>query len=84
MLINSFGGVQGLQGALRVYRCVEGAGLANDNRPDLAAVAGAGEVAEGILHLGEQAHAGGAAGIRTELSSLYTSLPVHDAEGPLV
>ena len=54
-------GISILKGALRVYRCVEGACLANDDCPDLATIAGAGEVAEGALHLGEQAHASGAA-----------------------
>ena len=54
-------GLLTLQGAVKTYRRVEGARLANDNGPDLAAVACAGKVAEGALHLGEQAHAGGAA-----------------------
>lgn len=44
------------------YRCVEGAGLANDHSEDLAIVAAAsGEVAKGALHLGEESHPSGAA-----------------------
>ena len=36
------------------HRCIEGAGLANHNGEDLAIVASvSGEVAKGILHLGE-------------------------------
>ena len=48
----------------KAYRRVEGARFADDDRPDLPPVAGACEVAEGALHLGEESHAGGAARIQ--------------------